>query len=217
MAEDSPRDCQLYLISPETLEVSSFAPKLEDALAAGGDRVGAFQLRLPGADDATITAAANALRPICNAYGVAFFLNDCVGLVTPLQADGIHLERSRKTIAEVRKAVGDEVVVGVSCGDSRDRAMQVGNDGADYVSFSIVSCQKTDAAEAGESLLSWWQDYFLLPCVAAGGVTLENAGALVHAGADFLAVRGGVWDHPAGAGEAVKAFDAAITQALQSA
>lgn len=225
------RDCQLYLISPEGLDAAAFASKLEAALAAVPGRVGAFQLRLPDADDATITAAAKMLQPICAEHGVAFFLSDVVSLVAPLRADGIHLEKSRKTIGEVRQMVGEDVVIGVSCGDSRDRAMQVGNDGADYVSFQVVHCAKPAGFASPEPAerrpsenqeifrgqlenLRWWQMFFVLPCVAAGGVTLENAAELVAAGADFLALRGAVWEHPVGPGAAVKAFDAIITQAL---
>ena len=47
----------------------------------------------------------------------------------------------------------------------------------------------------------------LVPCVAIGGITVDNARPLVEAGADFLAVSSGVWDFPAGSGAAVKAFN----------
>jgi thiamine-phosphate pyrophosphorylase len=46
-----------------------------------------------------------------------------------------------------------------------------------------------------------------IPCVAIGGITTENAEPLVRAGADFLAVSTGVWDHPEGAQAAVAAFN----------
>ena len=46
-----------------------------------------------------------------------------------------------------------------------------------------------------------------IPCVAIGGITVENGGLLVEAGADFLAVSSGVWDHPQGPKAAVAAFN----------
>lgn len=204
---DHIRDCQLYLISPETVDVKAFAPKLAEALSAVPGRVGAFQLRLPDADDTVLIATAKALQPICAEHRVAFFLNDRPDLVVKLDADGIHLERSRKTVDDVRNVVGSHVVIGVSCQDSRDAAMIAGNAGADYVSFLA---SKPD-------LLEWWQELFVLPCVAVGGATPENIDIPVKAGADFIAVIRGVWDHPAGAGAAVKAFDAAIREALPTA
>jgi len=56
----------------------------------------------------------------------------------------------------------------------------------------------------------------LIPCVAIGGITVENCRPLVAAGADFLAVSAGVWAHTAGAAAAVGAFNAAIAEGLQS-
>ena len=47
----------------------------------------------------------------------------------------------------------------------------------------------------------------VVPCVAIGGITVENAPALIEAGADFLAVSAGVWDHADGPAAAVKAFN----------
>jgi len=48
----------------------------------------------------------------------------------------------------------------------------------------------------------------LVPCVAIGGITVENCAPLIEAGADFLAVAAGVWDYPTGPANAVKAFNA---------
>ncbi|HEY5347414.1 MAG TPA: thiamine phosphate synthase, partial [Rhizomicrobium sp.] len=67
---------------------------------------------------------------------------------------------------------------------------------------------KEPKSHAGIELLSWWSDLMVVPSVAIGGITVENAPALVEAGADFLAVSGGVWDHTDGPSAAVKAFNA---------
>ena len=53
-----------------------------------------------------------------------------------------------------------------------------------------------------------------VPCVAIGGITADNAEGLAAAGADFLCVGSGVWDHPAGPAEAVRALNAAINRGL---
>ena len=54
-----------------------------------------------------------------------------------------------------------------------------------------------------------------VPCCAIGGITQENCGVLVEAGADFLAVIAAVWSYPEGPGAAVKAFNQAIAKASQ--
>jgi thiamine-phosphate pyrophosphorylase len=56
--------------------------------------------------------------------------------------------------------------------------------------------------------LRWWSEMMVVPCVAIGGITAANCKPLIEAGADFLAVSSGVWDHPQGPAAAVKAFNA---------
>lgn len=66
---------------------------------------------------------------------------------------------------------------------------------------------KEPKAQAEPEILTWWQEIMQIPCVAIGGITVENGGLLVEAGADFLAVSSGVWDHPQGPQAAVAAFN----------
>ena len=91
-------------------------------------------------------------------------------------------------------------------------AMEAGEAGADYVAFGAFypTTTKTVEHQAEPEILEWWQGMFELPCVAIGGITVENARALVDAGADFLAVSGGVWAHPDGPAAAVLAFSALL-------
>ena len=87
--------------------------------------------------------------------------------------------------------------------------MLAGEQGADYVAFGAFYPTGTKEAptQADPELLTWWQEMMEPPCVAIGGITVENGEALVRAGADFLAVSGGVWSHPDGPAAAVKAFN----------
>ena len=62
-------------------------------------------------------------------------------------------------------------------------------------------------------MLRWWVELFELPAVAIGGITVDNAAPLLEAGADFLAVSSGVWQHPDGPAAAVKAFNALMADA----
>ena len=86
--------------------------------------------------------------------------------------------------------------------------MDAGEAGADYVAFGAFypTATKETRHRADPSILSWWTTLFELPCVAIGGIGVDNAAPLVAAGADFLAVSGAVWSHPAGPAAGVAAF-----------
>jgi thiamine-phosphate pyrophosphorylase len=62
-------------------------------------------------------------------------------------------------------------------------------------------------ATAELETLCWWAEVMVVPCVAIGGITVDNARPLIEAGADFLAVSSGVWDYTDGPAAAVKAFN----------
>ncbi len=85
--------------------------------------------------------------------------------------------------------------------------MEAAEAGADYVAFGAFFPTSTKEAKtnADTELLVWWSDLMVVPCVAIGGITVDNAKPLVEAGADFLAVSAGVWTYPQGPAAAVKA------------
>jgi thiamine-phosphate pyrophosphorylase len=200
-------DCRLYLISPPRLSPISFAGMLREALS-GGD-VASFQLRLKEADDDTIRRATDLLRPIVQAAGTAFILNDRPDLAAELGCDGVHVGQQDASYADARAIMGQERIVGVTCHDSRHLAMEAAEAGTDYVAFGAFFPTKTKTPKyhADIELLRWWAELMVVPCVAIGGIAVENAAPLVEAGADFLAVSTGVWEHPDGPEAAVKAFN----------
>ena len=199
--------CQLYLISP--LDVGGdFPQRLERALAAGP--VAAFQFRVKGIDQHEAARLAEPLQAICAEREVAFIVNDSIALAKRLKADGVHLGQADGTVREAREALGREAQVGVTCHASRHLAMEAGEAGADYVAFGSFFPSETKASEhrPEPELLTWWQTLFEIPCVAIGGITPQNCGPLVAAGADFLAVSHAVWRGDEVA--AVRAFGEAI-------
>ncbi|HKD46564.1 MAG TPA: thiamine phosphate synthase [Rhizomicrobium sp.] len=201
-------NCRLYLISPPRLSAANFVTPLREAL--GGGDVASFQLRLKDAEDDVIRRAVDSLRPAVQANGTAFILNDRPDLAAELGCDGVHVGQEDVSFAEARAAMGPSRVVGVTCHNSRHLAIEAAEAGADYVAFGAFFPTKTKEpkAQADLELLSWWSDLMVVPCVAIGGVTVANAPGLVEAGADFLAVSAGVWEHPDGPEAAVKAFNA---------
>ena len=198
---------QLYLISPP--EVSgTFPDRLARALDAGP--VAAFQYRVKGLDEHAAARLAEPLQRLCADRDVAFIVNDSVSLAKRLGADGVHLGQGDGDPRDARERLGRTAQIGVTCHDSRHFAMEAGEAGADYVAFGAFFPTQTKAVKhhAQPDILTWWQTFFELPCVAIGGITPDNCAPLAEAGADFVAVSGAVWTGDEAA--AVAAFARAL-------
>ena len=216
MNASSARACRLYLITPPHIDIGSFSAALKAALEAGD--AACLQLRLKDVPDDAVRRATAALIPICQAHDVAFIMNDRPDLARELGCDGVHVGQEDAAYDAARRLVGPDSIVGVTCKDSRDLALIAAEAGADYVAFGgffpSTTKQGAQRLKSSPDLLAWWQDTTTVPCVAIGGITAENCGTLVAAGADFLAVISGVWDYPAGPAQAVRDFNRAIAAAL---
>ena len=197
--------CQLYLISPPEID-TGFADRLKAALEAGP--VAAFQLRIKGQDDHAVAKRAEPLQKICADLDIAFIINDSIALAKRLGADGVHLGQSDGDAREARDILGRDVQIGVTCHNSRHLAMEAGERGADYVAFGSFYQTDTKLVDhyADAELLTWWSTLFELPCVAIGGITVDNAAPLVAAGADFIAVSSAIWSAQDGEAAAVRRF-----------
>ena len=198
---------RLYLITPSKIEPRAFADELKRALDAGD--VATLQLRLKDVSDDDVLRAGEVLMPVAQARDVAFLVNDRPDLAARLGADGVHIGQQDASYAETRAAVGRDRIVGVTCHGSRDLAFDAGEAGADYVAFGSFFPTTTKEVQfhADIELLRWWAESMTVPVVAIGGLTVDNARPLIQAGADFLAVSSGVWDHPQGAATAVRVFN----------
>jgi len=203
--------CQLYLITPPALpDLVAFARDLEAALDAGA--VAALQIRLKDVDDAAILAAVAALKPIAQARGVAVILNDRPDLAARSGCDGVHLGQGDASLAEARAVMGRDAMIGVTCHDSRELAMDAAEAGADYVAFGAFFPTETKATfhRPDPEILTIWQETVEIPCVAIGGITAATAGELARAGADFVAVSSAVWSHPDGPAAAIRELGEAL-------
>lgn len=197
--------CELYLISP--LETGGdFHNELRLALSAA--KVAAFQFRVKNLDQHRAADLAKPLQAICAEFDTAFIVNDDVALAKRLGADGVHLGQGDMSLSEARAILGHDVQIGITCHDSRHLAMEAGEGGADYVAFGAFypTSTKNVSHHADVEILEKWSSIMEIPCVAIGGITPENAAPLIAAGADFIAVSGGVWNDPKGAAHAVKCF-----------
>ena len=205
--------CRLYLITPPVIDdLPAFARQLDAALAAGD--VAALQIRLKPADDTAILTAVETLAPVARAHGVAVLLNDRPDLARRSGCDGVHIGQSDASLAEARRTLGPDAMIGVTCHDSRDLAMDAAEAGADYVAFGAFfpTGTKETTHRPDPEILSIWQETVEVPCVAIGGITPDNAGELARAGADFVAVSAAVWNHPEGPAAAVRAFNQVLAE-----
>jgi thiamine-phosphate pyrophosphorylase len=187
---------------------------LTQALDAGD--VAAVQLRLKNADDDVWKRAIEALLPVAQSRGVSFLLNDRADLVVATGCAGAHVGQEDMPAQEARRLMGPGLTLGVTCKSSPDLAHHAVGDGADYVAFGAFfpSTSKQVSHLADPEILRWWSQRKTLPSCAIGGITAANLALLVRAGANLLAIIGGVWSHPEGPAAGVRAINAAIKAAV---
>jgi thiamine-phosphate pyrophosphorylase len=186
----------LYAIADRSyLAAAAFGPAVAAAIAGGAHLI---QYRDKQSDAATRTRLAQELNALCRAHGVLFLINDDVALAGTVGAAGVHLGRDDPAIGPARAALGPAAIIGVSCYNELDRARAAQAAGADYVAFGrfFPSRTKPQAVAAGLELLRAARAELRIPIVAIGGITPENGGSLIDAGADALAVIEGVFGQP---------------------
>ena len=201
---------QIYLISPPKIILSEFAISLKNALST--NFVPVFQLRLKEYQEIEVAKIAKQIQKICKDYNCQLILNDYPNIALSLELDGVHLGKDDAKIAEVRKQVPDSFTIGASCYNSKHRAMQAGEDGANYLAFGAFFPTTTKKIEyyANVELLQWATELLNLPIVAIGGINASNCQDLVANKADFLAVISFVWQHSLGEKVALQQLHSAI-------
>ena len=163
---------------------------------AGGGR--SLQYRNKSGDHRRRRQEAGQLATLCRQHDVPLIINDDVELALAIDADGVHLGRDDGDPQRTRARLGADRLIGVSCYNDFDRAVTAAAQGADYIAFGSFfgSPTKPQAVRATPDLLKRARRELSLPAVAIGGITPENGGALVRAGADMLAVITAVFDQP---------------------
>ena len=185
--------------------------KLFPAVLDAAD-VACVQLRLKDKTPDEWERVVDALMPTCWMRDIAFILNDRVDLAKRFSADGAHIGKDDMTYTMARSILGKDKIIGVSCYASKDTAMDVAEEGADYVAFgsAFPSSTKEQAPPAPLSLFEDWVIAVKTPCVAIGGITAQNCAPLVQIGVEFVAVIGQVWNHPDGPVAGMKELQKAI-------
>jgi len=185
----------LYAITPEEPDTEKLCGLVRAALAGGAAVV---QYRNKGAAARRRREQAGALAELCRGQGAPFIVNDDIELAREVGAQGAHLGGEDGDLAAARARLGPGMLLGASCYDRLDLAVAAKAAGADYVAFGSVfpSPTKPAAVRAPLALFFEARRTVRLPLVAIGGITVENAAAVISAGADALAVISALFDAP---------------------
>src|SRR3954452_10932778 len=156
---------------------------LRPALRAGVDIV---QLRDKDADERDVVQAGRVFRRLCDAYDALFIVNDSPELAIACSADGVHLGQDDADPREVRRLIGRDALIGVST----HSPAQVDAADGDYIAVGPVHATPTkpDYPPVGLDLVRYAAENATAPFFAIGGIDPENAGAVIDAGAQRVAV-----------------------------
>ncbi|MFL1483016.1 thiamine phosphate synthase [Marinobacter sp. LN3S78] len=182
----------LYAITDSTLlPEDALLPAVEAALQGGAVLVQYREKRLPRTDR---LRQATALNERCRAFQVPLIINDDPKLARACGAAGVHLGQEDGSVADARRLLGDDVIIGATCHGRLDLAERARDEGADYLAFGrfYPSSTKPGASPASPDILRQAASLGL-PRTAIGGVTVDNGEPLIRAGADLLAVVGGLF------------------------
>lgn len=181
----------LYAITPDIAELEPLLHKVEQALKAG---VALLQYRNKAISKDKRLLQAKELAPLARGYGVPLIINDDVEIAAAVGANGVHLGREDGDLAATRAKLPGRIL-GASCYNDLDKARAAVRAGANYVAFGSVFPSPTKP-QAVRAPLSLFAANLGVPLCAIGGITLDNAPALIAAGADLLAVITDLFDAP---------------------
>ncbi len=178
----------LYAITDSRLlGADKLLPAVEAALKGGATVI---QYRDKSDDAKQRLTEARALASLCARYQRPLLINDDIDLARSAGAQGVHLGQGDGSVTAARAALGDDALIGVTCHDRLELALQAEADGADYVAFGAFfpSSTKPGAVPAPLSLLDEARRQLRVPIVAIGGITVDNAHLVIEHQAAMVAV-----------------------------
>ena len=184
----------LYAITPELDDTGALLQMVRAALE-GGARV--VQYRNKQSGSARRLEHALGLSALCGHFGARLIINDDVALALEVDADGVHLGKTDGDLAAARKKLGAGKLLGASCYNQIDLARSAVAQGADHVAFGSVFVSSTKPGAVRAELALFAEGRALgVPMVAIGGITHDNAAAVIAAGADAVAVISDLFSAP---------------------
>lgn len=185
----------LYLVTPDWDDTAQLLQVTEQALQGG---VRLLQYRHKTAPAALQREQAVALQQLCRQYACPFVINDHLALCQELDTDGVHVGATDTGVAQARRMLGPDKIVGASCYGDLALALAAQTDGASYVAFGgfYPSRVKRYPVTTPVTILSEAAAQIHLPKVVIGGMTATNAAPLVQEGAQMVAAISSVYQAP---------------------
>ena len=180
----------LYIVTDRQLSLDYGVPteKLVAMAIEGGAKI--IQYRNKQSALTIRRHEAKVLAVLCKEMGTTFLINDDIDLALEVDADGVHLGQSDTPLSNARKILGDNKIIGITCHNELDLAIQAEQQGANYVAFGrfYPSISKPTAPPASIDVLKSASEQLNIPICAIGGINQDNAEILIKQGADMLAV-----------------------------
>lgn len=183
----------LYAITPECADTERLVHQVQQALSGGAHLV---QYRNKKGDVALRHEQVSELLTLCRHFHVPLIINDDIRLTDLTGADGVHLGKDDGGVREARLILGPDKIIGVSCYNDLQRALDAESHGANYVAFGsfFPSPTKPGAGAAPLTLLHEAKRSLNIPIVAIGGITADNVNPLIEDGTDAVAVISALFD-----------------------
>ncbi len=190
-----PRIEGLYAITPDVADTTALITLTQQVLAGGARLV---QYRNKTADAPLRLEQAQALANLCRKYNASLIINDHLDLAAEVDAAGVHVGREDTSVTAARRRLGPGKIIGASCYNRLESAVEAERQGADYVAFGafFVSATKPGAVTASIDLLTRAKQKLHVPVVAIGGITPHHAVGLIRQGADAIAASNALFGVP---------------------
>ena len=177
----------LYAITPDLNHTNDLLNKTRQVLEGG---VKLVQYRNKSANESLRREQAKLLLSLCREYNALLIINDHLEIAIEIDADGVHVGKNDVSVSTAKNQLGQNKIVGTSCYNQLDLAMQAQKDGADYIAFGAFfsSLTKPNAVSVSISLVNQAQKALSIPIVGIGGIQLTNARTVIQSGCAAIAV-----------------------------
>lgn len=183
---------RLHVITDVAVQTRFSHDELTEMACDGGADV--VQLRDKTMTPEAFAESARRVAGICRAHGVTFIVNDRADVARSVEASGVHVGRTDRSIRDARALVGPGAIVGASAG-TLEEALEAESEGADYVGFGHIfatASKSKSTSPVGLDALARVASRVRVPVIAIGGISEANARSVMDAGAWGIAVIGAV-------------------------